>query len=81
MGFHITGEPESDAVLDDHPFAILAGMMLDQQYPMDKGSTFEVECGCQDRQQGCITMHGRLRQRFSIVGEGSWSPRFKRCSA
>ena len=35
MGFHITGEPESDAVLDDHPFALLAGMMLDQQYPME----------------------------------------------
>jgi len=35
MGFHITGEPESDAVLDEYPFAILAGMMLDQQYPME----------------------------------------------
>ena len=30
MAFHITGEPESDAVLDDSPFAILLGMMLDQ---------------------------------------------------
>lgn len=35
MGFHITAEPESDAVLDKYPFAILAGMMLDQQYPME----------------------------------------------
>lgn len=35
MGLHITGEPESDAVLDRYPFAILAGMMLDQQYPME----------------------------------------------
>ena len=35
MAFHITGEPASDAVLDQHPFAILAGMMLDQQYPME----------------------------------------------
>jgi uncharacterized HhH-GPD family protein len=35
MGFHITGEPESDAVLDEYPFAVLAGMMLDQQYPME----------------------------------------------
>jgi len=35
MGFHITGAPESDAVLDEHPFALLAGMMLDQQYPME----------------------------------------------
>ncbi len=35
MGFHITGEPESDAVLDHHPFAVVLGMMLDQQYPME----------------------------------------------
>jgi len=35
MGFQITGEPASDAVLDEHPFALLAGMMLDQQYPME----------------------------------------------
>ncbi len=35
MGFQITGEPESDAVLDQYPFAILVGMMLDQQYPME----------------------------------------------
>ena len=35
MGFHITGEPKSDAVLDKYPFAILLGMMLDQQYPME----------------------------------------------
>jgi uncharacterized HhH-GPD family protein len=35
MGFHITGEPDSDAVLDQDPFAILVGMMLDQQYPME----------------------------------------------
>jgi hypothetical protein len=30
MGFHITGDPKSDAVLDKYPFAILTGMMLDQ---------------------------------------------------
>jgi uncharacterized HhH-GPD family protein len=35
MGFHITGDPAADKVLDDSPFAILAGMMLDQQYPME----------------------------------------------
>jgi uncharacterized HhH-GPD family protein len=35
MGFHITGEARSDAVLDDYPFALLVGMMLDQQYPME----------------------------------------------
>ncbi len=35
MGFHITGDRDSDAVLDEHPFAILLGMLLDQQYPME----------------------------------------------
>jgi len=35
MGFQITGDPAADKVLDDSPFALLAGMMLDQQYPME----------------------------------------------
>jgi uncharacterized HhH-GPD family protein len=35
MAFHLTGEPAADAVLDDNPFALLTGMMLDQQYPME----------------------------------------------
>ena len=35
MGFQITGDPEADKVLDESPFALLAGMMLDQQYPME----------------------------------------------
>lgn len=35
MGFRITGDPQADAVLDGSPFALLAGMMLDQQYPME----------------------------------------------
>jgi len=35
MGFHITGEPHSNAVLDEYPFALLLGMLLDQQYPME----------------------------------------------
>jgi uncharacterized HhH-GPD family protein len=34
MGFQITGDPASDAVLED-PFALLLGMLLDQQYPME----------------------------------------------
>ena len=29
------GDPAADQVLDDSPFALLAGMMLDQQYPME----------------------------------------------
>ncbi|MCW2766855.1 MAG: HhH-GPD family protein [Nocardioides sp.] len=35
MGFNITGDPKADAVLDTHTFALLSGMMLDQQYPME----------------------------------------------
>jgi uncharacterized HhH-GPD family protein len=35
MGFHIAGDARADSVLDDQPFALLAGMMLDQQYPME----------------------------------------------
>jgi uncharacterized HhH-GPD family protein len=35
MGFHITGESQSNAVLDEYPFALLLGMLLDQQYPME----------------------------------------------
>lgn len=35
MSFHIANLPEADAVLDDEPFAVLVGMMLDQQYGME----------------------------------------------
>ncbi|MEO5851854.1 MAG: HhH-GPD-type base excision DNA repair protein [Nocardioides sp.] len=35
MALQITQDPESDRVLDADPFALLAGMMLDQQYPME----------------------------------------------
>jgi uncharacterized HhH-GPD family protein len=35
MGFQIANEPAADRVLEEHPFALLAGMMLDQQFPME----------------------------------------------
>ena len=35
MTFQITGLPEADQVLDEHPFAVVIGMMLDQQYGME----------------------------------------------
>jgi uncharacterized HhH-GPD family protein len=35
MGFQMTGLPEADEVLDQHPFALVTGMMLDQQYGME----------------------------------------------
>jgi uncharacterized HhH-GPD family protein len=35
MPLSITGDPAADQVLTDDPFALLVGMMLDQQYPME----------------------------------------------
>ncbi len=35
MGFQICQDEAADRVLDDSAFALLAGMMLDQQYPME----------------------------------------------
>ncbi len=35
MGFQIANQPEADQVLDEHPFAVVVGMMLDQQYGME----------------------------------------------
>ncbi|WP_321163831.1 HhH-GPD-type base excision DNA repair protein [Nocardioides sp. Soil777] len=35
MAIHITGDPAADQILDESSFALLAGMMLDQQYPME----------------------------------------------
>ena len=31
----LTGDPHADDVLNEHSFAVLVGMMLDQQYPME----------------------------------------------
>ena len=35
MALHITGDDHADQVLTDDPFALLVGMLLDQQYPME----------------------------------------------
>ena len=35
MAIHITGDEKADQVLDGSPFALLIGMLLDQQYPME----------------------------------------------
>lgn len=35
MGFQIANEPAADEVLDQYPFALVLGMMLDQQYGME----------------------------------------------
>jgi uncharacterized HhH-GPD family protein len=35
MSLHLTGDDHADQVLTDDPFALLLGMLLDQQYPME----------------------------------------------
>jgi uncharacterized HhH-GPD family protein len=35
MTLHITGDPDADALLADDPFALLLGMLLDQQIAME----------------------------------------------
>src|SRR5690606_10806841 len=32
---HLVGTPEADRILTEHPFALLTGMLLDQQIPME----------------------------------------------
>jgi uncharacterized HhH-GPD family protein len=36
MAIHITDDPVADQLLTDSPFALLVGMMLDQQFPMER---------------------------------------------
>ncbi len=36
MAIHITGDEHADQVLTDSPFALLLGMLLDQQFPMER---------------------------------------------
>lgn len=35
MALHLTGDPDADRLLDENPLALLIGMLLDQQYPME----------------------------------------------
>lgn len=35
MALNITGDEHADRLLSEDPFAVLVGMMLDQQYPME----------------------------------------------
>jgi len=36
MTLHITGDDAADTVLSEDPFALLTGMLLDQQFPMER---------------------------------------------
>ena len=44
MAIHITGVDEADQLLTDSHFALLVGMMLDQQYPMQMRSAGRPRC-------------------------------------
>ena len=35
QSLHLVGEPEADRILTEHPFALLTGMLLHQQIPME----------------------------------------------
>jgi uncharacterized HhH-GPD family protein len=35
VNFQITGDPAADAVLDEYPLALVIGMQLDQQFPIE----------------------------------------------
>ena len=48
--FFLTGDPAADAVLDADPNALLIGMVLDQQVPMEKA--FSGPAGIADRMGG-----------------------------
>jgi hypothetical protein len=37
----LAGDPAADALLGDNPFALLVGMLLDQQVPMERGGRRE----------------------------------------
>lgn len=39
MALHITGDTAADALLTDNPLALLVGMLLDQQIPMETAFT------------------------------------------
>ena len=36
VALHLTGDEEADALLGRDPFALLVGMLLDQQFPMER---------------------------------------------
>ena len=35
MSLHLTGDAAADELLSNNPFALLTGMLLDQQIPME----------------------------------------------
>lgn len=60
--FPITGEPEADALLSEEPLALVLGMMLDQQVPMEWAFT------------GPYTVKGRLDGQLDAASIAAMSP-------
>ena len=58
LSFPITGDPDDDALLLEDPFALLLGMLLDQQVPME----------------WAFRSPARLRERMEAAKPGSFSP-------
>ena len=57
----IAQDPEADALLDRDPFALLVGMLLDQQFPMERA--FAGPPGCCRRGSAGPARPGRHRRR------------------
>lgn len=58
LSFPITGDPDDDALLLENPFALLLGMLLDQQVPME----------------WAFRSPARLRERMEAAEPNSFSP-------
>lgn len=53
--FPVTGDPDKDALLVDDPFALLLGLMLDQQIPMERA--FAGPHDLRERLGGTLDVH------------------------
>ena len=48
----LTGDPDADALLSSEPLALLIGMVLDQQIPMERA--FKAPCDLKERLGGVL---------------------------
>jgi uncharacterized HhH-GPD family protein len=61
VNFPVTGDPDADALLVEDPFALLVGMLLDQQVPIEVAFL------------GPAKLRDRLGDRFSVAGLAAMS--------
>lgn len=62
MNLRISGNAEADALLEENPFALLVGMLLDQQVPMEWAFS------------GPATLAGRLNGPFTPAVVAAYDP-------